>query len=142
MARIREHLSPPSGVDVDTWIRTAGAGNCPANLSETTPIDYHDLCHWYSQNVTVQNNQFTYNPSDSVYGGKCTQANSCGENGLFSPYSSTAAYPAYTVCNLISNSQGDVFSDNTYAGPWSFVYFNQGDIATWSQWTCRGHTER
>jgi Right handed beta helix region len=128
-------LIPPSGVATQTWINTDGPKNCPSNLTETSPIDYHSLCQWRTQNVTVQDNQFTFNPSDSIYGGKCTQANACGENGLFSPYSSTAAYPAYTVCNLISNSQGNVFSDNTYSGPWSFNYFNQGDIATWSQWT-------
>jgi hypothetical protein len=132
-------LTPPSGVDMQTWINTDGPGNCPSHLAETSPVDYHSLCQWRTQNVAVRDNQFTFNPSDSVYGGQCTQANSCGQNALFSPYSSTAAYPAYTVCNLISNSQGDVFSDNTYTGPWSFVYFNQGDIATWSQWTS-GHT--
>ncbi len=128
-------LTPPSGVNVYTWINTDGPDNCPAHLAETSPIDYHSLCQWRTQDVTVRDNQFTFNPSDSVYGGKCTRANNCGQNALFSPYSSTAAYPAYTVCNLIANSQGDVFSDNTYTGPWSFLYFNQGDVATWSQWT-------
>jgi hypothetical protein len=128
-------LTPPSGVAIGTWLSTDGPHNCPSHLTETSPIDYHSLCQWRTQNVTVRNNQFTFNRSDSVYGGKCTQSNSCGENGLFSPYSSTSAFPAYTVCNLISNSQGNVFSDNTYTGPWSFNYFNQGDVATWSQWT-------
>ncbi len=128
-------LTPPSGVHVYTWINTDGPNNCPANLTETSPIDYHSLCQWRTQNVSVQNNKFSFNPSDSVYGGKCTQAKNCGQNGLFSPYSSTAAYPAYTVDNLISNSQNDHFSDNSYQGPWSFVYFNQGEVATWSQWT-------
>jgi Right handed beta helix region len=128
-------LTPPSGVGMQTWLNTDGPDNCPSHLAETSPIDYHSLCQWRTQKVTVQHNQFTFNPSDSVYGGKCTQANNCGQNALFSPYSSTAAYPAYTVCNLISNSQGDVFSDNAYTGPWSFVYFNQGDVATSSQWT-------
>jgi Right handed beta helix region len=128
-------LTPPSGVDMQTWINTDGPNNCPSHLTETSPIDYHSICQWRTQNVTVQDNQFTFNPSDSVYGGKCTAANGCGENGLFSPYSSTSAYPEYTVCNLISNGQGNVFSDNTYTGPWSFMYFNQGDTATWSQWT-------
>ncbi len=128
-------LTPPSGVDMQTWINTDGPDNCPSHLTETSPIDYHSICQWRTQNVTVQDNQFTFNPSDSVYGGKCTAANGCGENGLFAPYSSTAAYPAYTVPNLISNDQGNVFSDNTYTGPWSFMYFNQGDTATWSQWT-------
>ena len=128
-------LTPPSGVPVYTWINTDGPNNCPANLAETSPIDYHSLCQWRTQNVTIQNNKFSFNPSDSVYGGKCTQANNCGQNGLFSPYSSTAAYPAYTVGNLISNGQNNHFTNNTYQGPWSFVYFNQGEVARWSQWT-------
>ena len=128
-------LIPPSGVDMQTWINTDGPGNCPSHLTETSPIDYASLCQWRTQNVTVHDNQFTFNPSDSVYNGKCTQANSCGQNGLFSPYSSTAAYPAYSVCGLISDNQGNVFSDNAYTGPWAFMYFNQGDVATWSQWT-------
>ena len=128
-------LTPPSGVDTYTWINTDGPNKCPANLTETSPIDYHSLCQWRTQNVTIRNNTFSFNPSDSVYGGKCTRVNSCGQNGLFSPFSSTAAYPAYTVDNLISNGQNDHFTNNTYQGPWSFVYFNQGEVATWSQWT-------
>jgi len=129
-------LVPPSGVDIGTWIKTDGPNNCPSNLTTTTPIDYHSLCQWHSQNVTVQNNQFSFDPSDSIYGGKCDPAtNSCGENGLFSDYSSTAAYPAYTECAAISNNQNNHFLSNTYTGPWEFNYFNQGDIATWAQWT-------
>ena len=128
-------LTPPSGVDMQTWINNDAPHMCPAHLAETSPVDYHSLCQWRTQNVSVQHNQFTFNPSDSIFGGKCTQANNCGQNALFSPYSSTAAYPAYTISNLVSNSQDNVFSDNAYTGPWSFVYFNQGDIATWSQWT-------
>ena len=128
-------LTPPSGVPVYTWINTDAPNNCPANLTETSPIDYHSLCQWRTQNVTVRNNKFSFNPSDPVYDGKCTQAKNCGQNGLFSPYSSTAAYPAYTVDNSISNGQNNHFTDNSYQGPWSFVYFNQGEVATWSQWT-------
>jgi hypothetical protein len=128
-------LTPPSGINLYTWINTDGPENCPANLTETSPIDYHSLCQWRTQNVTVRDNKFIFNPGDSVYGGKCTQANNCGQNGLFSSYSSTAAYPAYTVGNLISNRQDNHFTDNTYQGPWSFVCFNQGEVAAWSQWT-------
>ena len=128
-------LTPPSGVPVYTWINTDAPNNCPANLTETSPVDYHSLCQWRTQNVTVKNNKFSFNPGDPVYGGKCTQAKYCGQNGLFSPFSSTRAYPAYTVDNLISNSQNNHFTDNSYQGPWSFVYFNQGEVATWSQWT-------
>jgi hypothetical protein len=129
-------LVPPSGVNVNNWIDTVGPQTCPSNLTTTSPIDYHMLCQWHSQNVTVQNNVFNFNPNDATYGGKCnSSAPSCGQNGLFSDYSSTPAYPAYTECNWIVNTQNNHFLNNTYTGPWTFNYFNQGDVATWSQWT-------
>ena len=126
-------LTPPSGTSVATWMNTAGK-LCAANLSETSPIDYNALCQWRSQNVTVQDNTFSFNPSDSLYGGQCTENNSCGQNGLFSVTSSTAAYAAWSVCNNISNNQNNHFTDNTYTGPWTFVYFNQGDTTGPSSW--------
>ena len=126
-------LTPPSGTSVDTWINKADS-ICPSHLSETSPINYNALCQWRSQNVTVQGNTFQFNPSDSIYGGQCTQAHSCGQNGLFSVYSSTHAYPTWSVCNNISNNQNNHFSNNTYTGPWTFVYFNQGDTVGSSAW--------
>lgn len=126
-------LVPPSGVSVNTWL-TSGPTLCPSNLATTSPVDYHDLCHWYSQNVTVQNNQFTFNRTDSAFGGKCTVGSVCGMNGLFSPYSSTPAYPTYTIPNAISNLQNNHYKNNTYTGPWQFGYFNQLDVATPAQW--------
>ena len=126
-------LTPPSGTSVDTWIKDA-ASICPSNLSETSPIDYNSLCQWRAQNVTVQDNTFEFDPSDSVYGGQCTEANSCGENALFSVYSSTSAYPTWSVCNNISNNQDNHFTDNSYTGPWAFMYFNQGDTEDVTAW--------
>ena len=84
--------------------------------------------------MTVQDNTFEFNPSDSLYGGQCTENNSCGMNGLFSEVSSTSAYPGYSVCNAISNNQNNHFQDNTYTGPWTFMYFNQGDVMSASAW--------
>ena len=62
-------LIPPAGVSIGLWIGdNGGTGNgpslCPSNLSETSPVDYHDLCHWPAQNVTVTENTFSFNPSD------------------------------------------------------------------------------
>ena len=128
-------LDPPPGVDMQTWINTDAPTNCPNNLTETTPINYHSLCQWRVQNLTVENNQFSFNPSDAIFDGKCTEANSCGQNALFSGYSSTAAYPEFTICNLVSNDQNNHFLDNTYTGPWTFALFSQGNNASWSQWT-------
>jgi hypothetical protein len=126
-------LTPPSGTNVDAWINDAPS-ICPAHLSETSPVDYNSLCQWRAQNVTVQDNTFQFNPSDSVYGGQCTEANACGQNGLFSDYSSTSAYPTWSVCNDISNNQNDHFQNNTYTGPWTFTYFNQGDMEGPAAW--------
>ena len=119
-------LTPPSGTSVGTWINGAPSA-CPSHLSETAPVDYHSLCQWRAQNVTVQHNTFEFDPSDPIYGGQCTKANACGQNALFSGYSSTSAYPTWSVCNAISNNQNDHFENNTYTGPWTFTYFNQGD---------------
>lgn len=126
-------LVPPSGTNVDSWINNAPS-ICPSHLSQTSPVDYHSLCQWRAQNVTVQNNAFEFNPSDSIYGGQCTASNSCGQNALFSGYSSTSAYPTWSVCNNISNNQNNHFKNNSYTGPWTFVYFNQGDTASLSAW--------
>lgn len=128
-------LTPPPGVNIRTWITADGPKNCPANLKETTPINYHSLCQWRTQNVTVRDNSFAFDPSASVYGGKCSQNTNCGQNALFATYSVTPAYPRFTVCNAISNNQNNHFSDNTYTGPWTFIYFNQGDEATFARWT-------
>jgi hypothetical protein len=126
-------LTPPSGTNVDTWINDAPS-TCSSHLSETSPIDYNSLCQWRAQNVTVQDNTFQFNPSDSIYGGQCTEANACGQNALFSTYSSTSAYPTWSVCNNISNNQNNHFENNTYTGPWTFTYFNQGDMESPAVW--------
>ena len=48
--------------------------------------------------------------------------------------SSTPAYPAWSVCNNISNNQNNHFQNNTYTGPWTFMYFNQCDTIGASAW--------
>ena len=126
-------LTPPSGTSVTNWINNAPSV-CSSHLSQTSPVNYNSLCQWRSQNVTVQDNTFQFNPSDSIYGGQCTAAHSCGQNALFSIYSSTSAYPTWSVCNNISNNQNNHFQDNTYTGPWTFVYFNQGDTVGAAAW--------
>jgi parallel beta-helix repeat protein len=113
--------------------------SCPAalaNSSENQPSDtpdYFDLCRWKTQNVTVSNNVFNFNPSN--IGSDCTVANFCGFNALFSEYGSTVPYTGWVVPLNISDHQNDVFEDNIYNGPWNFDGFNQGDVVDWSQWT-------
>jgi hypothetical protein len=128
-------LPAPPGTDTQQWLNTDGPNNCPSHLATTSPINYHLYCQWRTQNVIVQNNQFSFNPSDPVYGGKCTAAANCGQNALIAPWGSLPAWPAYTVPNAISNSQNNHFLNNTYTGPWTFMYFNQGTNGSWTNWT-------
>lgn len=113
--------------------------SCPAalasagqNQASDTP-DFFDLCRWKTQNVTVSGNVFNFTPS--AIGSDCTVANSCGFNGLFSEYGETTPYTAYVVPGDIANKQNDVFSNNTYNGPWNFNSYTLGNNVSWSQWT-------
>ncbi len=105
----------------------------PAENQPTDTPDYFDLCRWKTQNVTVSGNDFNFSPAD--IGSACTVANYCGFNGLFSEDGSTVPYTGWIVPLDISDEQDNVFAANTYAGPWSFDGFNQGDVVNWSQWT-------
>ena len=113
--------------------------SCPAalaNSAENQPSDnpdYFDLCRWKTQNVTVSGNTFDFNPA--AIGSACTAANDCGFNGLFSEVGVTVPYTGWIVPLDISDKQDNVFSGNTYNGPWNFMGFVQGDQVSWSQWT-------
>jgi len=110
--------------------------SCVANLPTATSAgsaDYFDGCRWKAQNVEVTENTFNFTPADVP--GSQLSANSCGQNALFSEYGSSPPYEAWVVPENISNNQNNVFNDNTYRGPWSFLGFNQGDSVTWTQWT-------
>lgn len=105
----------------------------PAHNRRTDTPDYFDLCRWKTQNVRVSGNDFNFNAAD--IGATCTVKNYCGFNGLFSQYGTTSPYKAWRVPLDISDNQNDVFTANTYAGPWRFDGFSQGDVVNWSQWT-------
>jgi parallel beta-helix repeat protein len=109
--------------------------SCAANLPAATPSgnpDYFDNCRWKAQNVDVEDNTFNFTPSN--IGSDCTTASFCGFNGLFSNYGTQAPFAAWVVVKDLQ-TQHDVFSDNTYNGPWQFAPVNQGDVVTWAQWT-------
>lgn len=110
-----------------------------ANANEdkaTDSPDYFDLCRWKTQNVAVTGNTFTVTPSD--IGSDCTIAHYCGVNALFSEYGSTAPYTGSTVPTNIAFNQNNLFTDNTYTGPWGFMAWSQGNEdypISWADWT-------
>lgn len=106
--------------------------SCAAHLAERTPINYYDNCRWRAQNVTVTANVFSFSPS--AVGPACTVDNYCGDNGLFSNYGEPP-YSGPAVPINITFDQNNHFADNTYAGPWNFEAWSQGNPDNPVNWT-------
>jgi hypothetical protein len=98
--------------------------SCPANLAEKSPVDYYDDCRWRTQNVSVSDNLFEYDPGD--IGSDCTVGLFCGFNGLFSAYGNPP-YGGPAIPINITFKQNNLFFNNTYLGPWNFEAWNQGN---------------
>jgi len=108
--------------------------SCAAHLSEHSPVNYYDNCRWRAQNVTITQNLFSFSPAN--VGPSCTVDNYCGDNGLFSTYGESP-YSGPAVPINITFDQNNHFRNNTYAGPWNFEAWSQGNPdnpVNWSVW--------
>jgi hypothetical protein len=121
---------------VNPGVATESACGVSANIAKSP---FFDDCRWKTQNIKVHDNTFNLTPSN--VSPKCTAANGCGYNGLFSNYGtypSWSPFKAEIVEDHITFSQHNVWSNNTYTGPWSFMIHAMGDVVPWSTW--RGTT--
>jgi hypothetical protein len=106
---------------------------CVAGTIDNQP--YYSDCRWKTQNVTVHNNTFDFNPAH--IGLKCTTANSCGFQGIFSNYGtypSWSPYMGFVISEAITFQQNNVFSNNNYTGEWHFMAHDQSVILDAAQW--------
>jgi len=117
---------------VDPSIATIS--NC-ANPSLNRTQPYYGDCRWKTQNVRVSGNDFIFDPTD--IGPKCTKANFCGFNGIFSLQGSVEPYTGSTVETHITFDQNNHFTSNTYSGPWRFMVLYQGNVVSWAVWRGR-----
>ena len=96
---------------------------------------YYGDCRWKTQNVLVEDNLFSFKPSD--IGPSCTPANECGFQGVFSEYGTYPNWSPYqktVVEQQITYDQNNHFRANTYVGPWVFMVYEQGNVVNWAQW--------
>ncbi len=96
---------------------------------------YFNDCRWKTQNVQVHDNVFQITPAN--IGATCTVANTCGFNGVFSQwgtYPSWSPYKDQVVEDAVTYSQNNLFSNNTYQGPWQFMTHEAGNAVSWSTW--------
>jgi hypothetical protein len=107
--------------------------SCNATNIKQQP--YLGDCRWKTQNVLVQDNMFSFKPSD--IGPSCTPANECGFQGVFSQYGTYPNWSPYhrtVVEQQITYNQNNHFRANTYVGPWIFMVYEQGNVVNWTQW--------
>lgn len=105
------------------------------NATNVKKQPYLGDCRWKTQNVLVQDNVFSFKPSD--IGPSCTPANECGFQGVFSEYGTYPNWSPYhktVVEQQITYSQNNHFRANAYTGPWIFMIYEQGNVVNWSQW--------
>jgi hypothetical protein len=107
--------------------------SCNATNIKQQP--YLGDCRWKTQNVQVQDNVFSFKPSD--IGPSCTPANECGFQGVFSEYGTYPNWSPYhktVIEQQITYNQNNHFQANTYIGPWIFMIYEQGNVVNWAQW--------
>jgi hypothetical protein len=95
---------------------------------------YYSDCRWKTQNVTVTKNVFQF---DQAHIRGCSPSASCGLQGLFSDwgtYPKWSPYKGPVIEKAITFRQNDLFSENTYVGPWEFMAHDQSRILSFSQW--------
>ncbi|MGH9083138.1 MAG: right-handed parallel beta-helix repeat-containing protein [Acidimicrobiales bacterium] len=119
---------------VDPTVFTSAS--CKAALPHAAPggrPDYFDNCRWKTTGVRVSGNTFVFTPK--AIGPECTVKRECGYSGLFSEYGTVPPFKGWVVPHDISDEQHDVFTVNSYRGPWRFDGFALGVRMTWTQWT-------
>ncbi|KAA9162988.1 right-handed parallel beta-helix repeat-containing protein [Amycolatopsis acidicola] len=102
---------------------------CSAPAIETAPLLAD--CRWKTQNVDIHDNRFTLD--SGVVG--CSVG--CGRMGLLSNYGTYPDWSPYkgdTVQDEITKDQHNSWHDNTYVGPWTFVYGDASQILDTYQW--------
>jgi hypothetical protein len=119
---------------------SATVKSCAAGDVNRAP--YLSDCRWETRNVLVSRNVFAFSPA--AVGAKCTPANGCGLQGLFSEYGSYPSWSPYkgtVVEQHITFGQDNRFESNEYTGPWEFMVYQQANIVTWSKWTGKPYTQ-
>jgi parallel beta-helix repeat protein len=132
---IRGNMFSDNWSGVTLWENADRFCNSPANTSglSCTPlvpsvsscvapgiasVPLYDDCRWKTQRVLVRENTFEF---DSQTAG-CLSL--CGRMAVLSNYGTYpdwSPYKAWAVPEAITFQQGNVWSDNLYYGPWTFV---------------------
>ncbi len=112
-------------------VATESACKKAANIAKAP---FNDDCRWKTQNVVVERNEFTLDPAKVA---KCAPSKGCGFNGVFSNYGTFpewSPFKAYVVADDITFKQNNIWRNNAYRGPWSFMTRTAGEVVSWADW--------
>ena len=125
------NTSSGSGTLVNPSVATLSACSTKSKIKNEP---FFDDCRWKTQNVVVEGNSFTTDPS-KIPG--CKSSTGCGFNGVFSNYGTYprwSPYKAEIVQKDITFEQNNVWRNNSYTGSWHFVVEEMGNQITWDAW--------
>ncbi|MFC4112630.1 right-handed parallel beta-helix repeat-containing protein [Nonomuraea zeae] len=118
--------------DCTLIVGPTNTSKCSAPAIASNPL-YTD-CRWWTKNVDVHHNTFTFDPS-AVDGGCSTQY--CGHMALLSNYGTYPDWSPYkgdVIQKAIVHDSNNSWHDNTYTGPWQFRVGDMDTSITPAQW--------
>jgi hypothetical protein len=119
--------------DYCTLVNPSVANLSTCNSTNITKAPYYSDCRWKTQNVKVHHNTFKMSRANFF---NCSTS-MCGRNAIFSNYGTYPSWSPYTadkISRAIMYNQGNMFSNNTYAGTWDFTALDTGNFLSPAQW--------
>ncbi len=121
------------GSDPNTSVCTVGGAaslsTCVAGTINNPP--YLADCRWKTQNVSVQDNQFSFSRTNVG----CTTTG-CGEQAILATTGTAPSWSPYlgtVVKTGITTQQNNQFAHNTYTGDWQFAWSDTTPLS-FTQW--------
>ncbi|HEX2591328.1 MAG TPA: right-handed parallel beta-helix repeat-containing protein [Rhizomicrobium sp.] len=105
---------------------------CVQGKIEAEP--YYADCRWKTQNVSVHDNEFHFDPAKIA---DCAGSLSCGQQGVFSNYGTYPSWSPYkgeAISQAITFHQNNVFMNNAYFGPWGFTAYDASRKLSFGEW--------
>jgi hypothetical protein len=91
----------------------------------------YDDCRWKTQNVDIHDNEFSVNPRDIDCTSLCARMAIISNYGTYPKWS---PYQADAVQQAITFAQHNIWRDNSYVGPWTFMAKDTSRVIHASQW--------
>jgi len=111
--------------------------SCSAPAIKHPPL--YDDCRWKTQRLDIHDNRFIYSPK--VVG--CSNG-MAGRMAVFSNYGTVPKWSPYkgrAVQEAITFHQDNIWHNNSYVGPWTFVAYETGSGFSYVKWRAKPYLQ-